>query len=266
MASSGYFCRVMHQRLRPFQYKFEYGVFSLKIDIDTIESEAAKLRWFSFNRFNLIHIRQSDFGDRSEQNWRQWIDKLLLQYGLSQPASRVELVCMPRILGFNFNPLAMWYAYNPQDELIAIIGEVSNTFGQWHHYVLCEDGKPLNNTTDTTNKIQTETDKVFHVSPFIGMESHYRFRLNVPDKHYHLIIEQSENQQPTLLATQNGKETPLTDLTLLKVCWRFPFQTTKVLGMIHWWALKIWLKGGKFHKTPNHLANLKHTHSEMTLC
>lgn len=260
MASSVYRCQVMHQRLRPFTYRFQYAVLSLKIDIDRFEDEAKGLRFLSLNRFNLLQVNTADFGERSKTNWRSWANALLKHYGLPQPAARIELVCTPRILGMAFNPLAMWYAYDDADQLIGIIGEVSNTFGQWHHYVLTQNGNPLG------DRLKTQADKTFHVSPFIGMNCDYRFRLSAPSSHFTLHIQQYEDNQPTLIATQSGDEQPLNNTTLLRAFVRFPFHAIKVLGLIHWWALKIWLKGGQFRTTPKSLTSIQHSHSEMVLC
>jgi len=233
---------------------------SLRVDVDQIESEANSLRWLSLNRFNLYSLHFKDYGARNDESWRVWTDKLLAEYGLDKPAARVELVCFPRFMGVTFNPLAMWYAYNEENQLVGLIAEVSNTFGQWHHYVLTDNGKPLN------DKLNAEADKVFHVSPFIGMQCAYRFRFAKPTEQYQMTINQTENSEPVLLATQVGKEHALTDQNLIKAALKHPFNTMKVLILIHWWALKIWIKGGKFHKTPKSLEAVDYSHTEMTLC
>lgn len=264
MPSQGYICEVMHQRLRPFQYRFNYKVFNLKIDIDRIMAESEQLKWLSIDRFNLVSLYTKDFGARDPAiTWREWADTLLADYGLPEPAARIELVCSPRMLGITFNPLAIWYAYNTNDELIGIIGEVSNTFGQWHHYVLTHQGAPLISNRHT---LIARANKDFHVSPFISMEAFYQFKFYKPDHHYKLFIKQYEHNQPTLIATQAGKQTSLTDAFLLKATINFPVNSVKVLFLIHWWALKIWLKGGKFHSTPKNLSQTQHSDSEMTLC
>ena len=258
--SAIYLGQVMHQRFGELGYQFRYGVMSLRVDVDQIESETQSLRWLSLNRFNLYSLHFKDYGARNEASWRVWADKLLAEYGLTTPAARIELVCFPRFMGITFNPLAMWYAYDEQNQLIGLIAEVSNTFGQWHHYVLTDGGQPLN------DKIHAEAEKVFHVSPFIGMECGYRFRFVKPSDRYQMTINQTENSEPVLLATQVGKAQVLNNKNLLKAALKYPFNTLKVLILIHWWALKILLKGGKFHKTPKHLDAVDYSHTEMTLC
>lgn len=261
MPSQIYLGQVMHQRFFPMQYQFRYGVMSLRVDIDEIESESNQLRWLSLNRFNLFSLHFKDYGARkTNQAWRVWADKLLAEYGLPEAAHKIELVCFPRFMNITFNPLAMWYAYNQKGEMIGIIGEVSNTFGQWHHYVLTNHGKPL------ANSVKAHAKKVFHVSPFIGMDCQYQFRFSKPGDQYKMGIYQTENNQQVLISTQVGQAQTLSDKNLIKAALKHPFNTLKVLVMIHWWALKIWLKGGKFHKTPKQLEKIDYSHTEMYQC
>lgn len=262
MHSALYLCNVMHQRLDPFQYRFNYHVVSLKIDIDHFKSEVNKLRWLSLNQFNLMSIYTRDFGGRGAEDLRTWANDMFRDYGIKQPPHRIELVCTPRILGLAFNPLAIWYGYNNKNQLIGIIAEVSNTFGQWHHYVLAANGNAL---TDS-DSLKAVANKEFHVSPFIGMDSYYQFRFSPPSENYQIHIKQYEHNKPTLIATQAGNKQPLTNKNIFKFFIRFPFHALKVMGLIHWWALKIWIKGGQFRTTPKHLKNLKNSHSEMMSC
>lgn len=255
-----YFGKVMHQRLFPFTYKFQYSVMSLKLDIDRIEEEAKAVKGFSFDRFNWLSVRLKDYGARDGSDWRSWLEGLLAGYGVASKPARIELVCLPRVLGWSFNPLAMWYAYNAQNQLIAVVGEVSNTFGHWHHYVLSDKGAPLQ------EKLQAKAQKVFHVSPFIDMDCEYRFRLRQPDENYQVGIYQSEQGKPMLVAVQSGKRYVLNSQNVVKGLIKFPFNTLKVLGMIHWWALKIWLKGGKFRSTPKAQLDQPYGNTEMTKC
>lgn len=260
MSSSLYIGQVMHQRFFPMTYKFKYNIFSIRVDVDAIEQESRNHWLLSLDRFNWISLYRKDYGARSDQSWRSWFTELMQDYGVTKPVARLELVCMPRYLGFTFNPLAMWYGFDEQDQLVAVVAEVSNTFGQWHHYVLTNQGLPLN------ERISASADKVFHVSPFMNMECRYRFRLHKPDKDYQIGIYETENDQPVLNAVQVGKQQQLTTQNLIKAALKMPFNTLKVMILIHWWALKIWLKGGTFHRTPKHLENIQYSHTEMKRC
>lgn len=258
MSSCLYVGQVMHARKKPVEYNFQYRTLSIKVDLDTIEMEASKLRWFGMNKFNLVGLNYKDHGSRDGKPWRQWINEFLALYGIDKPA-RVELLCYPRILGYSFNPLSMWYAYDDKSKLIAVIGEVSNTFKKWHHYVL----KYPNTNTAT---LEALADKVFHVSPFIAMDARYHFRLRPPTEKIYTYIRETRNDEDFFYASQTGKAKELNDINLIKQAGFAPLQMIKVIGLIHWWALKILIKGGQFHKTPKHLQATQYSHSEMKSC
>jgi DUF1365 family protein len=258
MGSQIYVGQVAHARQQPVEYRFAYRSFSIKIDIDCIEQEAHSLRWLSVNRFNLVSLKYQDHGPRDGTPWRQWIDGFLAQYGVARPA-RVELICYPRILGYSFNPLSMWYAYAADNRLVAIIAEVSNTFAQWHHYVLKVAGC-------TEKSIQAQAQKVFHVSPFIDMDAHYHFRFGAPADKVFTSIRETRAGVEFFSASEAGHALALTDQNLLKQVGFAPLSMLKVIALIHWWALKILIKGGTFHRTPKHLEAVQYSHSEMTLC
>ncbi|WFE67784.1 DUF1365 domain-containing protein [Thiomicrospira sp. R3] len=257
MASCLYFGQVMHEREQPVAYKFVYQTVSIKVDIDQIEQEAKDSPLLSLNRFNWVSLRFKDHGPRDGTSWRTWVDGFLAGYDVARPA-RVELLCYPRILGYSFNPLAVWYAYDADNQLVALIAEVSNTFGQWHHYVLKPEGR--------TGTIKAEADKMFHVSPFIDMQARYHFRLKCPADQVFTYIKETREGRPFFYASQSGRQQPLNTKTLLKLLGFAPWRALKVISLIHWWALKIWLKGGQFHPTPKHLESVNYSHSEMKLC
>lgn len=262
-----YFGQVMHQRFFPMGYRFSYGVMSIKVDVDQIEAEIQNVSGLSLNRFNLLSLYYKDYGARDGSPWRPWMEALLKEYGVQRRPARIELVCFPRFLGKVFNPLAMWYAYDCTGQLIAVVGEVSNTFGHWHHYVLANSGKPLaENAAGLGSSLKAKAQKVFHVSPFIGMACEYQFRLQPPTETHQIGIYQYENQQKVLVATQSGKAQPLNRRNVFKGALKYPFNSFKVLTLIHWWALKIWLRGGKFHKTPSAQRAQPYGHTEMTKC
>jgi uncharacterized protein len=256
MASALYFGHVLHARQQPVAYHFRYATATILVDIDQIANEIDGLPLLGLNRFNWLSLYYRDHGARDGTAWRDWIDRFLASYAIARPA-RVELLCYPRILGYGFNPLAIWYAYDAEDNLIALIAEVSNTFGQWHHYLL----KP--ELAATTIPLRAEADKVFHVSPFIAMQARYHFRFILPGATVATYIDETQGGRQFFFAAQEGKRHPLTRRNLLKLLGFAPWRAIKVISLIHWWAVKILLKGGRFHSTPKALAALKYSHSEM---
>lgn len=242
-AFSLYQSKVMHHRYFPKNYSFSYKVFSLLIDIDRL-GQSNKQPLLSHNRFNLFSIYDKDHGARDGSDWRVWIDALLDKEGLTNAKTNIKLLCFPRILGYAFNPLSLWYCFGEDQQLYAIVCEVSNTFGEHHHYVIHNNNQPY------AGPVKANKSKNLHVSPFISMDAEYRFTLAVPDEKLSIVINEYQNQELMLTATQVGKQIPLTSGHLLSQFFRMPFMTLKIMAMIHWQALKIWLKGVKFHKKP----------------
>lgn len=242
--SALYVGEVMHQRLYPVAYRFRYAVFSLLVDLDEAEAGFPGLRWLSHNRFNLISFHDRDHGPRNGEPLRPWIERVLRSAGIEEPLGRVRINAYPRILGYQFNPLTVWYCHNRSGDTLAILCEVSNTFGQFHHYLLHDHGRPL------AWPFRATAGKVFHVSPFIDMPMRYHFRFLPPGERLAVHIRETEGEQLMLIATHLAQRQPLTDRTLLVSCLRVPFLTLKVMVLIHWQALKIWLKGVRFYRAP----------------
>ncbi len=235
--------RVMHRRLFPVNYHFDYRVFSLLADLDRIEDESRRLRWLSVDRFNLFSIDARDHGPRDGSPLRPWIDARLAEAGLPRPA-RVHLLCFPRVLGYGFNPLSVWYCSDADGQVFAVDCEVSNTFGEHHHYLLHDAGRPLGWPA------RAAAEKGFHVSPFIGMSASYHFRFGLPDERLDVVIREFQDERLMLAAVQAGRARALEDGQLLRLAAGYPLMTLKVMGLIHWQAFKIWRQGARFHRKP----------------
>jgi DUF1365 family protein len=239
-----YSSEVMHQRFSSTPYRFRYRVFSLLLDIDAIDRVVATSRLFSRNRFNLLSFYDRDHLPDGAKDLRGWAEGVLARGGISMPGLKVRLLCFPRVLGWVFNPLSLWYCEDQQGAPIAVIAEVRNTFGERHCYLL----KPQEGIADWP--LRQSHSKDFHVSPFISMDANYEFRLSRPDEKLRIVIREFQDKQLMLVATQIGSRLPLRSSTLFSQTLRVPLQTLKVLAAIHWHALKIWLQGGQFHRKP----------------
>lgn len=233
----------MHARLKPMGHRFSYRVYSLLLDLDNLGT-ATSSSVFSHNRFNLLSFYDKDHGAADGKSLRTYVDELLRNAGVGAP-TRVELLCYPRILGWVFNPLSVYYCYDADNNLNALIYEVRNTFGEQHTYVA-----PILDGEIHQGYIRQERDKRFYVSPFIEMNMRYYFRMTVPSDNLTLRILEHDEDGPVLSATFSGKRFPLTTGSLLKAFFQVPLQTLKIVGGIHWEALKLWKKGAKFHKRP----------------
>jgi uncharacterized protein len=236
---------VMHQRMKPFGHRFRYSVFSLMVDLDRLDEADRLSQLFSVNGRNLISFHEADHTGDATVSLRAYADGLLADSGLDERAARILLVCYPRILGYVFNPLSVYYAYDPDDRLIALIYEVRNTFGERHTYVC-----PVASGELTDSGLRQSCGKLFHVSPFIAMDMDYHFRMLPPGNEIRWRILETDAEGPLLAATFSGMKVPLTSRALTRLTARIPFLTFKIVAGIHWEALKLWIKGAKYISRP----------------
>lgn len=248
MTSALYFGQVMHARLRPVQNRFTYRVFSIYVDLDELPGLGRKLRLFAHNGRGLFSLRNRDHGNADDEPPREWAERQLAEAGLSIDGGPIGLLCFPRILGLVFNPLSLYFCHRPNGELAAIIHEVHNTFGERHAYVL-----PVDPQDAERGVVAQNCAKDFYVSPFIGMEASYGFRIKPPSDTVSVLIRERVAEGEILRATLSGRRAPLTDRSLLKAFFAYPLMTVKILAGIHWQALRLWRKGAKYHKhVPQH--------------
>jgi len=236
---------VMHHRLKPFGHRFAYTVFSLLIDIDRLAELDRQSVLFSVNRPNLASFRESDHVERGGETLRGFADRLLSEAGLKRPAARILLLAYPRIFGYVFNPISVYFCYDGDERLVALIYAVRNTFGERHTYVAPVEPGDLS----AAGVRQTRT-KIFHVSPFIDMGARYHFRVLPPGKVVRLRIHETERDEPLLEAVFSGTVRNLGTGQLAACLLKIPFMTWKIMAGIHWEALKLWMKGARFHRSP----------------
>lgn len=229
---------VMHRRLRPAVNAFVYPVFFVQLPVADLA--AAKGPIFSIDRANLLSFHQQDHGPRDGSPLLPWIQSLLRGRGL--PADgEIVLQCFPRVLGYVFNPVSFWFCHDRAGRLIAILAEVSNTFGGRHSYLLHNpDAAPLRDGQEMA------ADKAFHVSPFNEIEGGYRFRFHLDRPVPLARIDYDDAEGELLLTSISGKPRAWTTPALLAAFLRMPFLTAGVMFRIHWQALKLWLKGVPF--------------------
>ncbi|KJC35578.1 hypothetical protein UP09_30565 [Bradyrhizobium sp. LTSP885] len=226
---------VMHRRLRPKVHRFRYRAFWMLLDLDEVPALASRFRLFSHNHFNLFALHDSDHGDGSATSLRVQAESHLARAGIDIKGGAIRLFCMPRTLGYSFNPLSVYFCYRSCGQLAAIIYQVHNTFGERHAYVAPVEAGDGN--------IRHDCRKAFYVSPFMDMSMAYRFRLNEPGQHFALGIGASERGQAMLSACLTASRETISDGALLRNFLTIPLVTAKVMLAIHWEALRLWLKG-----------------------
>ena len=240
MTSSIYNGTVIHKRFKPKTHFFRYNVFSLLIDLSELDYLNNKIKFFSCNKFNLVSFYEKDHGNRDGSSLVSWVKKNLEDNNIDTEKVKIKLLCYPRILGYVFNPLSVFYIYNENEKLVSILYEVKNTFGEQHTYIFKVDSDQ--------NLYQHNCSKKFHVSPFIEMNCKYFFRLLKPGEKISVIIDQYQTDEKILYASQDGQRVDFNTKELIKSYLKHPLMTFKIILAIHFEAFKLWIKGIKFIK------------------
>jgi uncharacterized protein len=236
---------VIHHRMKPRSHRFRYRVFNLLIDLDRL-GEADRQSWlFSIGRFNLMAFQPADHGPEDGSDLAAHARRLLRDAGLETDISRIDLLCYPRMLGFVFNPISVYFAYDAAEAVAGVIYEVRNTFGEMHTYVA-----PVKPGEWSEAGLRQQRDKLFYVSPFMDMPMRYHFRLRPPGDEVAIRILETDREGPILAALFHGKHQTLTDQSVFSACLRFPFMTLKVVLGIHYEAARLWFKGIRFFARP----------------
>jgi uncharacterized protein len=244
--ASLYFGDVMHARLKPVGHRFSYRVMSLLIDLDRLDQADRQSSLFGVNRAALYSFHEADHGERDGSSLRAYAQAHASEHGISLTGGRVLLLCYPRLLSYTFNPLSVYFCTRADGDLALIIYEVRNTFGEMQSYVL-----PVRPGEISAAGVRQEQDKLFHVSPFVEMATRYRFRISPPGEEIRLRILEVDAEGPLLAATFSGRRRALTTRALLHALVTLPLLTLKIVGAIHWEALRLWLKGVKLVPRPD---------------
>lgn len=233
MNSAIYAGRVVHARLRPKRHKLSYRVFALLLDLDEIDRLAKRLRLFGHNRAAVFSFHDKDHG-AADGLLREWVAMQLDAAGVTLAAPRISMLCYPRIFGYVFNPLTVYFCRDG-NTLRAILYEVHNTFGEKRTYVI-----PV---APSANALVQACRKELYVSPFVPMECAYHFRITPPTEQVRIAIDERDESGLLLTASFAGTRRELSDRALLCALFAYPLMTLKVTAAIHWEAIRLWLKG-----------------------
>ena len=238
---------VIHKRFKPRTHFFKYKVFSLYLDFDEINEINKKIYFFSHNKFNLMSFYDKDHGPRDGSSLVDWVKKNLKSIGIIDKELKIKILCYPRILGYVFNPLSIFFIFNKNSDLISILYEVKNTFGEQHTYVFkVEEGG---------NFVKNNFNKKFFVSPFMDLDSTYNFKVLNPGNNLSVIIDQRDKSGKLLFASQDGVRSSFNSKNLLFSYIKHPLMTLKIISAIHYEALRLWLKGIKLVKRSINIKN-----------
>ena len=245
MNSCIYNGEVTHTRFKPVRHFLKYKTFSLLIDLDEINLLDKSIGIFSYNKFNIFSFFDKDHGDRDGGNLKDWVISNLKKFQINENITNIKILCYPRILGYVFNPLSIFYCYE-KDKLVAIFYEVKNTFNEQHTYIF-----KIKNNEEIIQKCR----KKFYVSPFMDMETFYNFKLLNPNDKLSVFIKQTDADGTILTATQTGDRKEFSFKQLAINFLKYPLMTIKIISSIHYEALLLWKKGAIYRKREVKLKN-----------
>ena len=231
----------IHQRTAPFKHRFKYSLTMIDIDIDRLDEASKQSVFFSIDRSNLFSFNRKDHGNRKDEALRPWAEQQFSEAGVVTTGCQIRLVTFARHVFYKFSPISLWLCFNSENQLSGILYEVNNTFGETHTYAA---------TTPRSSRNRHIGDKVFHVSPFFDISGKYQFTLRVDDTQLSLIIATMHDGVQTHLATIKAKAKQATSSAFLWQAITRPFSSLAVSFAIHWQALKLWIKGAKYHSKP----------------
>ena len=227
---------VVHDRWRPKRHRLRYRVFSLLIDLDELPDLDRHFAFFAYNSRGPLAFYDRDHGPTTGESLRPWVEAKLREAGLLADGGPIHLLCYPRVFGYVFNPLSIFFCYRRDGSLTAILYEVCNTFRERHTYVL-----PVSDPSASV--IRQGCAKALYVSPFIDMQTDYSFRIVPPGEAVNIVIRQTDAEGLLLAAAFRGEGVAFADSTIVRCLAAYPLMTLKVIAAIHWEALKLWCKG-----------------------
>jgi len=249
MNSCLYECTVMHHRFAPKVHHFEHAIFMFYLDLDELDQVAWNVFLFSHNRRNLYSFLDRDHEPTGPNPLKERVLAWLRQEGIPcSPDTRIMLLTLPRMAGYIFNPISIYYCFAGDGQPFAAVAEVGNTFREIKLYLLRPENLGANGVFNLV------VPKHFYVSPFSSLELIFDFRLAVPDAKLAVRIDDRDGTKPVLISTLAGRRAELTNGKLAWFTLKYPFITLKVIGLIHWHALKLWLKKIPFYRKTENIA------------
>ena len=241
-----YKARVMHHRLLPKKHAFWYNLYFFYVDVDQIDALSQKISILSRNKFNLFNFRDKDHLQLKNKlpdssTVKQQIVQFLSDRGLNIGNGKMMLLTHLAVLGYNFNPVSFYFCFDENDEPLAAVAEISNTYREMKLFYF--DKSKLESSA-----FSGIAQKFFYVSPFTNLTSSFDFNLKVPGEELQINIDmRNEKGEKFFLSTLSGKRQSLSQLNLLRYFFKMPLIPLQVMALIHWQAFKLWIKGIPYH-------------------
>lgn len=237
--------QVMHRRHRPVDNRFQYKTFVLAARLD----DYAAFPGVANETWAPLAFYRKDHGDRTGGDLGAWANHILAERGAVCPPSQIVLVTMPRIFGYVFNPVSFWLCHDGAGDLIAVLCEVNNTFGETHTYLCAHsDLRPIRPDDVFA------AEKVFHVSPLLRRTGSYRFRFHFDEEKMGIWIDYDDQPAQRMLSTAMTGVVQIADKKRVAgLLWSYPLMTLKVIVLIYWQALGLLLRGVRYVRKPRQI-------------
>ncbi|HSS80886.1 MAG TPA: DUF1365 domain-containing protein [Gaiellaceae bacterium] len=233
MKSALYTGTLMHVRRKPTRNAFRYPISYWLLDLDELPELDRRLALVSVNRPNVLSFRDADHFDGDKP-----LKQAVIEFAGDPTIERVLVLTQLRVLGYVFNPVSFYWCYRADGSLACMVAELNNTFGERLPELL------------RGPSLEYEHEKHLHVSPFFGLDGAYEYAFSEPEDEVFARIHVRENGDRPLTAVLHGRRTELTDASVARLLLRYPLMPVQVIGLIHWQALRLWLKRVPFHRKP----------------
>lgn len=243
-----YECTVMHRRVSPKHHAFKHGLFLLSLDLDEMEAVSRRVRILGWNRPNLYSFYDRDHLQVPQATGlRDSLTRWLASQGQRLPPdAKIQLITLPRVLGYVFNPVSFYFCHDATGTALCAVAEVGNTFGELKPFLIPRSNSSTN-VTSTSHRFRRVVPKEFYVSPFTGLQVCFDFQLETPGDRLALRVNDVADGQPLLYSAVAGRRRELTESQLLRLTARYPLVTLRVITLIHWHALRLWWKRVPWH-------------------
>ena len=228
-----YECTVMHRRILPKKHEFVYRIFLFFLDLDELGELEDSVPVFSSDKPNLYSLRSEDYFQFQSGSIRENLLIYLKSEQFETEPASVRLLTLPRLFGYTFNPISIFFCYDSSGEPLVSVVQVGNTFGELKPYLV-----PLE-----AGQFRVRVPKHFYVSPFSDLDLAFDFRLDPPGERLRVLIDDYSGETKTLVSSLTGKHLALTLGNLLLLTAKYPLVTLKIIALIHWEAFRLWLKG-----------------------
>lgn len=240
MNSCLYECTVMHRRIAPKKHEFVYRIFLFLFDLEELPVIERRVPFFSVNTPNLYSLRDEDYFQFHSRGIRQNLETFLSTQNLPVRPARIQLLTLPRLLGYTFNPVSVFFCFDENDRPLTSVIQVGNTFGELKPFLVPCD--------PAGSGFHVRVPKNYYVSPFSALDLEFDFRFDIPGPRLRLAIDDYSGGERVLISTVTGAREELTAANLARFTLRYPLVTLKVIFLIHWEALRLWLKKIPFRR------------------